>query len=248
MCNLCGCNSGCNNGFNNRQGFIAINDNPFHRHCNNNPVIIRGPVGPTGATGAKGPIGPQGATGATGPQGPVGPIGPTGATGPQGPVGPIGPQGATGATGPQGPVGPIGPTGATGPQGPAGPSGTNDAIYANSGVSAVISGDRIPITLTTETDDATMSVSDNAVNITETDVYLISYFADGDVATDSFNVSLYVNDAPVSNETLTFSGLSGLGSKTILLALNAGDTVSINNTSTGTATITDASLTLLRLA
>ena len=242
MCNLCGCNGGCNNSFNNRQGFIAINDNPFHRHCNNNPVIIRGPVGPTGATGARGPIGPQGATGATGPQGPQGPIGERGATGPVGPAGPIGatgPQGPTGATGPQG------PTGATGPQGPA---GTNDAIYANSGTIAVVDGSIIPIALTTATADTTMSVTDNAVNITETGVYLVSYFADGEVANDDFNVSLNVNDAPVANETLTFPAVSGLGSKTILLSLNAGDTVSLRNTSGETATLTDASITLLKLA
>ena len=93
-----------------------------------------------------------------------------------------------------------------------------------------------------------MSVVDNAVDISETGVYLISYFADGDVATDDFDISLYVNDAPVGGETLSFAGLSGIGSKTILYALNAGDSVALYNTSTDTATISNASITLLRLA
>ncbi len=234
MCNLCGCNGGCNNGFNNRQGFNPINDNIYNRRCcNNNPIIIRGPQGATGATGARGPIGPQGATG---------PAGPVGATGP---IGPVGPRGRTGATGP---IGPQGPTGATGPQGPVGPAGTNDAIYASISASTVLSDDIIPLALTLATSDTTMSVSDNAVNITQTGVYLISYFADGDVATDNFSVGLFINDFPVANETLTFTQPSGLASKTILFFLNAGDTVSLYNTSDETATINTASLTLLRLS
>ena len=233
MCNFCGCNNGCNqNLINARNGFSNTNSS-FNCRCNNNPVIIRGPVGPTGATGARGPIGPQG---------PVGPIGPTGATGATGATGPVGPQG------PIGPAGPTGATGATGPVGPQGPAGTNDAIYASAGTSTVASGEIIPIALNTATADTTLSVSDSAVNVGETGVYLVSYFADGDVATEDLNVSLYVNDAPVANEELSFPGTSGLGSKTILLNLSAGDTVSLNNTSTDTATFTNASLTLLRLS
>ena len=228
MCNSCGCNNGCNQNFINARSGVFYNNDLYNRcRCNNNPVIIRGPVGPTGATGARGPIGPQG---------PVGPTGPTGATGPQGPIGAIGP------TGPQGPVG------ATGSVGPQGPSGTNDALYANIGASSVASGGIIPLALSTETTDSTMNVVDNAVDITEDGVYLISYFADGDVATDDFDVSLYVNDAPVVNESLSFPGISGLGSKTILYSLSAGDSVALYNTSTETATLSSASITLLRLA
>ena len=234
MCNLCGCNNGCNGGFNNRQGINLTNESPFNRRCcNNNPIIIRGPQGPTGATGARGPIGPQG---------------PTGATGATGPIGPQGPAGATGATGPIGPQGPTGATGATGPIGPQGPAGTNDAIYASIGTTSVENEARIPIALTTATDDTSMGVIDNAVNITETGVYLVSYFANGEVTANDFDVSLYLNDTPVTNETLTFSGTSGLGSKTILLSLSAGDVVSLNNTSGSTANISGASLTLLKLA
>lgn len=228
MCNFCGCNHSCNqNLLNARSGIFYNNNSANCCRCNNNPLIIRGPVGPTGATGARGPIGPQG---------PVGPIGPTGATG------------ATGATGPVGPQGPIGPTGATGPVGPQGPAGTNDALYANIGASTVASGGIIPLALETATADTSMSVVNNAVEITEDGVYLISYFADGDVATDDFNVSLYINDAPVVNESLTFPGISGLGSKTILYSLSAGDSVALYNTSVDSATLSSASLTLLKIA
>ena len=277
MCNILGCNCGCNGNGNNRQGFNPIsygNDNSFNnrRCCNNNPIIIRGPVGPTGATGARGPIGPQGpvgpagptgATGArgargpigpagpTGARGPIGPAGPTGATGATGPIGPAGPTGATGATGPigpigpQGPIGPVGPTGATGPQGPA---GTGDAIYASVGASAVISGGVIPIVFDTATDDTTMSVINNEINITDSGVYLVSYFANGSVVSGNFAISLYQNDTVVFDETITLINGFGAVSKTILINLNAGDTIAIYNSSDETATLLGASITALKLA
>ena len=225
MCNSCGCNNGCNqNLINARNGIFYNNNSSNGCRCNNNPVIIRGPVGPTGATGARGPIGPQG------------------------PVGPIGPTGATGATGPIGPQGPIGLTGPAGPAGPQGPSGTNDAIYANINTVAVASGAIIPLALNTQTIDSSMSIFNNAVDITEDGVYLVSYFANGDVATGDYEVSLYLNGAPIANEVLSFVGTTGLGSKTILLTLSAGDSVALYNTSDSTATLASASLTLLKLA
>ena len=205
--------------------------------CNcNNVTVVRGPAGPTGATGARGPIGPQGATGATGPQGPAGPIGPQGATGaigPQGPVGPVGPQGATGATGPQGPVG---------------PAGTSDAIYASSGAVVVAEGEIIPITLTTASPATTMTVSDNAVNITEDGTYLVSYYVGGSVPANEFVVSLYLNGTAVTNENIVQSNSAGAASKTILLNLTSGDTLSLYNTSASEATLSDASITVLKIA
>lgn len=246
MCNFCGCNNSCNQNLVNARSGIFYNNNSSNGcRCNNNPIIIRGPVGPTGATGARGPIGPQG------PVGPIGPTGATGATGATGPIGPQGPIGLTGATGPQGPTGPAGPTGATGatgPVGPQGPSGTNDAIYANINTVAVASGAIIPLALNTQTIDSSMSIFNNAVDITEDGVYLVSYFANGDVATGDYEVSLYLNGAPIANEVLSFVGTTGLGSKTILLTLSAGDSVALYNTSAETATLSGASLTLLKLA
>ena len=258
MCCLFGSNSCCN-------------------RCNNT-TIIRGPVGPTGATGARGPIGPQGPVGPAGPQGatgatgPIGPIGPTGATGatgatgpigpigpigpqgPQGPIGPAGPQGATGATGAIGPIGPTGATGATGPigpigpQGPAGPAGLSDAIFASSGADTVDAGAIIPLALVVATPDTSLSVSDNAVNVTEDGTYLASYFVGGSVPTNEFITALYLNGAPITGETIVQSNSAGAASKTILLNLSAGDTLSIYNTSATEATLSGASITVLKVA
>ena len=214
MCNLLGCNCGCNGSGNNRQGVNPLsygNDNAFYnrRCCNNNPIIIRGPVGPTGATGARGPIGPQG---------PVGPIGPTGATG------------------------------ATGPVGPQGPAGTGDALYASVGTATVASGDIIPIEFNTATDSTTMSVSDNAINISDAGIYLVSYFANGSAETGDLAVSLYQNGTFITGETITLTDGSGAVSKTILISLDAGDTLSIYNSSDATLTLLGASITALKLA
>ena len=219
MCNLFGCCNSCNGC---RNG-----------SCNNT-VVLRGPQGPTGATGARGPIGPQG---------PVGPIGPTGAQGPQGP---IGATGATGAQGPVGATGPQGPTGATGATGPQGPAGTNDAVYASVGTTTVGAGDIIPIVLTTATPTTSMSVTDNAVNITEDGVYLISYFGER-VNEGTYTISLYQNDTIVVNESLQLPELGG-SSKTILLSANTGDTLAIYNTSAIELPLTNASLTVLKIS
>ncbi len=205
----------------------------------------RGPIGPTGATGARGPQGPQGATGPAGPQGPQGA---TGAVGPQGPIGPVGPVGATGATGPQGPVGATGATGATGPQGPIGPAGTSQAIYAGSAIATVGAGDIVPIALIAQSPASTMTVSGNEVNITETGSYLVSYFAGGSVTTGDFIVSLYLNDVAIANENIVQSDSVGAGSKTVLLNLSAGDSLSLYNTSATEATLSSASITVLKVA
>ncbi len=234
MCCLFGSNSCCN-------------------RCNNTR-IIRGPQGPTGATGARGPIGPQGPVGATGAVGPQGPVGATGAVGPQGPVGatgaigpqgPVGPAGATGAVGPQGPVGPAGPQG---PVGPVGPAGLGDAIYASSGANVVTAGEIIPLALITATPDTSLTVSDNAANITEDGTYLVSFFVGGSVPTNEFITALYLNGAPITGETLVQSNSAGVASKTILLNLTAGSTLSLYNTSATEATLSGASITVLKVA
>ncbi len=242
MCNFFGsCNCG-NNGFLDprigaNNGFSSNSSCNCRNRCCNNTVVIRGPqgpIGPTGATGARGPIGPQG---------PVGPIGPTGATGARGPVGPTG---ATGATGPVGPIGPTGATGATGPVGPQGPSGTNDAIYGNVGTATTASGAIVPIVLNTATPETSMTITDNAVNITEDGVYLVSYFAQR-ADELAYTISLYRNGTPITNESISL-GQGGGNSKTILLSLASGDTLALYNTSGQTAVLTGASLTVLKVA
>lgn len=232
MCCLFGNNCNCN----------RCNCN----NCNTTTVIRgpRGPIGPTGPQGARGPQGPQGA------QGPAGPTGATGAVGPQGPVGPVG---ATGAVGPQGPVGPtgatgaVGPTGATGATGPQGPAGTGDAIYANVDAVVVDPGEIIPLTLDATTPTSTMSVAGNAVVVPDEGTYLVSYFANGS-ATDDLLTSLYLNGAPIASETLTQSNGVNASSKTIVLIIPANSTLSLYNTSATQATLSGASITVLKLA
>ena len=235
MCNFFGCNNGCNGCGNNRQGFNPLsygNDNAFYnrRCCNNNPIVIRGPVGPTGATGARGPIGPQG------PVGPIGPTGATGATGPVGPQGPIGPTGATGATG------------ATGPVGPQGPAGTGDALYASVSTSTITADSIIPIEFDESTIDTTMTVLNNEIVINDSGVYLVSFFANGTVETGNFSVGLYENGTLISDQVITLTDSSGAVSKTVLIDLDAGDTIALYNTADSTLTLLGASITALKLA
>ncbi len=221
------------------------------------PSGARGPIGPAGPSGARGPIGPAGPSGARGPIGPAGPSGARGPIGPAGPQGETGATGATGAIGPQGPVGPVGPqgpqgetgaTGATGPQGPVGPAGTNDAIYAGSTNAVVAAGTIIPIELIEETTDSTMSVEANEVIIGEEGVYLVSYYTAGSVPTNEFITSLYLNDAPITNENIVQSNSAGAASKTILLSLSEGDELALFNTSATEATLSFASITVLKLS
>ena len=222
-----------------------------NRNCNCNGSCVnncrgpRGPQGPTGATGARGPIGPQG------PVGPIGPQGPTGATGATGPIGPQGPQGETGPIGPQGPTGATGATGPIGPQGPqgeTGPAGTNDAIYATVDEVIVTAGNIIPLTFSASTPDTTMTVSDGSINVTDAGVYLVSYYVGGSVPTNEFVTQLYLNGAPVTNEQIVQSNSAGAASKTILLSIPAGSTLSLYNTSATEATLSGASLTVLKIA
>ena len=211
-------------------------DNDENRCCRRGP---RGPQGPTGATGARGPIGPQGPVGPVGPQGPQGETGATGATGAVGPQGPVGP------VGPQGPVGPVGPQG---PQGEAGESGTNDAIYAAVDEAVITAGDIIPLTLRTSTPETTMSVSDGSVNVSEEGIYLVSYYVGGSVPTNEFVTQLYLNGSPVADEQIVLSNSAGAASKTILLSIPANSTLSLYNTSATEATLSGASLTVLKTA
>ena len=267
MCCLFGNNCCNNNRCNNRTVVIRGPMGPA------GPQGARGPIGPQGATGATGPQGPAGPTGATGPQGPRGFTGATGATGPQGPQGPQGETGATGATGPQGPQGPqgetgatgatgpqgpqgpqgeTGATGATGPQGPQGPAGTNDAIYAGTNTSTTVgAGDVIPVTQLAATTGTTMTVSSNAVNLPAAGTYLVSYFINGSANPGDLSVSLYLNDAAVSGETITMGNQSDLTSaagKTILLTVNAAGTLSLHNVSAEEGTFSSATLTVMKLA
>ena len=53
---------------------------------------------------------------------------------------------------------------------------------------------------------------------------------------------------PITGETIVQSNSAGAASKTILLTLSAGDELSLYNTSATEATLSSASLTVLKLA
>ena len=110
------------------------------------------------------------------------------------------------------------------------------------------SGDIIPLTLTTSTPDTSLTVSDNEVNITEDGTYLVSYYVGGSVPTNEFITSLYLNGAQIANQTIVQSNSAGAASKTVLLNLSAGDSLALYNTSTSEATLSNASITVLKVA
>lgn len=172
--------------------------------------------------------------------------------GPAGPVGPQGPRGFIGPQGPQGPVGPQGETGATGATGPQGPAGTNDIIYAGNNTSQTVNASTIiPISQITATDGTTMSVSANAVNLPEAGTYLVSYGANGSVQSGDLIVALYQNGSAVSGESLVMESTatrSSVGSKTILITTSGPATLSLQNTSSETATLSSAYITVLKTA
>lgn len=176
-------------------------------------------------------------------RGPQGPVGPSGARGPIGPQGPAGATGATGATGAVGPVGPQGPAGATGS------SGTNDILYATSGAASVGVGAIIPLTLNSSTTGATTSVTNDSVNLPSAGTYLVSYFANGSTTDGAQSVSLYLNGAAISGETVSATtpqgGKSAL-SKTVLVTTTGASTLSLYNVSAETLTLDSASITVLK--
>ena len=93
-----------------------------------------------------------------------------------------------------------------------------------------------------------MTVSGNSINFTESGSYLVSYFSDGASVAGSFITSLYLNGIAIANESITQNDGVGAGSKTILLNLTAGDTLSLYNGSASNANLEGASITVLKVA
>lgn len=146
-------------------------------------------------------------------------------------------------------VGPMGPMGPRGPIGPQGERGTSDAIYANSLAQTVATDAIIPITLNSATPNSTMSVTANQLNLPQGS-YLITYSLNGSTASGTVALSLYQNGVPIPNETI--SATSGANdevnlSKTILYNSNGINRLSLYNTSEDTASITNATITALKV-
>jgi len=213
------------------------------------PVGPQGPIGLTGATGATGPQGPIGLTGPVGPQGPVGATGATGATGPQGPIG------LTGPAGPQGPVGATGATGATGPIGPQGPAGTFD-LFAGRFYGTGIS-DATPTyteaTLFPATQTAILYDSTTGTITLEEGVYLITYGTNyvttgTSVPSISLNVNGTEDATTLVTETATATDPTGNLSKSVLLSVADGTTVTVSLADDGLTTYNNLLLNVIKLS
>lgn len=150
------------------------------------------------------------------------------------------------------PIPVIGPQGPRGPQGPQGIPGTNDIVYAGVNTATpVATATIIPIGQINSTPNSTMTVSNNAVNLPSAGTYLISYSVNGAVPTGNLATSLYLNGAPIPNETITMTNTANAlssGSKTVLITTTGPATLSLFNTSTDTATYNSAVLSVLRTA
>jgi hypothetical protein len=92
-----------------------------------------------------------------------------------------------------------------------------------------------------------MSVSASGVNITEEGPYLVSYYVSGSTTANELVTSLYLNGSAITDETLEQSANAGAASKTIILLLTAGDSLTLVNTSDNDITLSAASITVLKL-
>ncbi|TDQ36233.1 BclA C-terminal domain-containing protein [Aureibacillus halotolerans] len=206
------------------------------------PQGEQGPAGPPGTgegipgpQGPKGDPGPQGIQGEPGPQGPPGTSegipGPKGDPGPIGPVGPIGPQGIQGEIGPQGPAGPAGIQGDPGPQGPIGPAGPSTEIssYAfatNSGgtITSSLGGKRVPLPSGVVAKNIT--ASEGLFTVSEEGVYEISYQIYLQFSSQA-GTQINVNGSGYPPSTIPALTNRDNYSATVLVKLNAGDSVSL---------------------
>jgi hypothetical protein len=227
----------------------------------------RGPRGRRGLTGARGARGLPGAGGGTGQTGPRGLPGEAGATGPAGPTGPTGdrgPQGQTGQTGSTGQTGPTGSTGQTGPQGsvgPTGPAGTNGLaeygyVFNLLGQTVAIEAD-IPFDSNgLLTAGITHAPGNAGIAVVGAGIYKIDFSVSG---TEPSQFAVFVNGAVAPGSTYGSGAGTQQSTGQVILALGAGDVVTIRNHSSaaavtlqtlagGTQVNVNASVAILKLA
>ena len=229
--------------------------------CGCCPVLIPGstlvgPQGPTGAVGPQGPQGPQGPAGATGPQGPAGPTGATGSQGPAGPAGATGPQGPAGPAGATGPQGPAGPQGEVGPQGPAGETVTaSNALAYTVAPQAAAADDAVDFeTFQINAPDGSITQLGTTGAALESGTYLVSFTADAtpDTAGGPVGAAValdgtvlpyaqtLVNAAATDPQPLTVNTIVTVGA--------VGQTLTVVNNTGSTETLSNAALTVVKLA
>ena len=95
-----------------------------------------------------------------------------------------------------------------------------------------------------------MTVSDNAVNITEAGSYLVSYYAGGSGSTGTNTIALYQDGVAIPNESIVITDgtANGSSSRTALINVTTvPTTLSLYNTSGEDITLSGASISVLRL-
>ena len=107
----------------------------------------------------------------------------------------------------------------------------------------------IPIVQTAVTADSGLTVAGNGI-VLPAGTYLVSYFANGAVPTGNLSTSLYLDGAPITGESIVLtpaSATDNVGASKTALITTTGGTLSLYNTSTDTATLSNASLTVLQM-
>lgn len=184
---------------------------------------VRGDKGPTGEAGRSGY---PGANGVQGPEGSAGPIGNQGPSGSQGPQGPQGVQGLAGPRGPTGIVGPTGPEGPEGAQGPTGPQGIEGLPGLAGPLGPEIDADLntfgylLTIPALSILDILDLEVTLLSVTVTITALYAVTFALN--LILDGL-ISLAVNGVILPTATFDVGTNQGFA----VIALNAGDTVSV---------------------
>ena len=180
-------------------------------------------------------------------QGPTGPAGPTGPSdGPVGPTGAAGLDGATGPTGVTGLDGAIGPTGATGALATAYANfvnTTNGLVYSGGSASSGIVM-ATPLAAPAVPSSAFVSQADGSVLVVNAGTYLVTASVNvTSTAAESYAVQINGAGSNVNyyNAFQTPAG-GGNASITTVLAINAGDIVSVGLTSAGPVTTATAAV------
>lgn len=178
-----------------------------------------------------------------GAEGLVGPSGLPGLDGPTGPQGETGPQGLTGPAGPQGPQGIQGPQG---PTGPCAPLESNYLSLYTLTTQTITPGQNVLLDLLSTSSpefDISLAATTGEIIVLESGFYLLNWGIDGllkppyPTPVPSWSFGIYRNGVfePGSAQgsfTITPDAIVKHASSTFIIHLDAGDVLSLVNTST----------------
>jgi hypothetical protein len=163
--------------------------------------------------------------GPTGAVGPTGVTGQIGATGPQGPIGATGAVGATGATG----AGATGSTGATGATGATGSSPASEYAYIyNVSAQFVTLGNAVSFDSNgLLSSNITHNLGSSFIFVNVSGLYKIEFSTSGAQANQ---FSVFLNGVSATGSRFGTATPNTQNTGVVLLNLNAGDVIQLNNT------------------